>query len=260
MKKIIAFVMATAMILTLSALAVSAADFAPEVGTLYRATDLAGKVAGTNGFAFYGAAKGNYNPSDLKDMTYKDGPWDSLMWENTELAQFGVSVQYWNNGADAGFKFFPNRCQMVLAYTSPVEGRVTFGIEAGFEKGSGTPKTDVRLIKANGKLIGEKLTVTANAPESSGNYGRSDSNSKSSVEVEIKKGETVYLYVEDTGDDGLFTTHLWLDITYSRLGADPDAGKDDPGSDNPGTGEVLSVIFAVTAISFAGIVISKKHR
>lgn len=260
MKKIIALVMAAVMMLALSAFAVSAADFAPEVNQIYRANDLAGAEAGKNGFTFYAAEKGNYKPSELKNVTYKQGDWGSIIWENSELAQFGVSVQFWDNGIDAGFKFFPNRNQMVLSFTSPVEGNVTLGIEAGFEKGTGTPKTDVRLVRANGKLIGDKLTVTANAPENSGNYGRSDSNSKTSATIEVKKDETVYLYVEDTGDDGLFVTHLWMDITYNRLGADPDAGKGDSGKDNPGTGDILPVIFAVAAVSLAGIAVSKKHR
>ena len=75
--------------------------------------------AGKNGFTFYAAEKGNYKPSELKNVTYKQGDWGSIVWENSELAQFGVSVMFWDNGIDAGFKFFPNRNQMVLAFTSP---------------------------------------------------------------------------------------------------------------------------------------------
>ena len=114
MKKIIALAMAVTMVLALSAFAASAAVFNPEVNQVYRANDLAGAEAGKNGFTFYAAEKGNYKPSELKNVTYKQGDWGSIVWENSELAQFGVSVMFWDNGIDAGFKFFPNPIRWFL--------------------------------------------------------------------------------------------------------------------------------------------------
>ncbi len=223
MKKIVALLTVLAMLMTMGAMFVSAADFTPKAGETYFTNDLAGKTAGQNGFTFYAAAKGANAVSDLQPTAYKVGQYDSIMWENAEMAQYGVSAQFWNNG-DTGYKFFPNHNQIVMAYTSPVDGNVTFAVEAGFESHGANDVVGaaIRLMDASGKQIGDTLAVTADAPNSWGSYGRADTNNKANYTFEIKADETVYLYVEDTGE-ALVTTHAWVNMTYNRVGEDPNA-------------------------------------
>ncbi len=267
MKKFFAILLSAIVLLSLSVFSVSAeitnADYTSDgwgaerdlqEGDKWNLMYLFGKEAGINGFDFFykNADETSYSPLSY---THNNGN-GAEEYTNGVMSFAFYQPHHWVH--NSVFKAYPHAGEVVIAWTAPKAGNVTFDIDASLMGAQTEAMNGVSILfeRADGSKLADDLAVTKQGVNEGGfNKVGESVNAIVAVTFEVAEGETIYIRVNNNGKcdyyaDDEVCMGAWL--TYNRIGALPTP----PAAD---TADMLSVAAVVCMISLVGVVVCKKH-
>ncbi len=220
MKRIIAIIALSALIFCVVSTPVFSDSFVYEESENYNISQILTRVQGERGFSFYVRFSGS---EERILCTNETGQYDSRNWIGFAEDGGDISLRYWENdvqGNDSYFWVYPALGEVIIAFTAPMTGNLTFDIEACLQEDPTGDENGILIIceREDGDKLIDDIEVVKAGKYESGMARHSPKNVMKKVNFEIVEGETVYLRFNNRGVGGNDQTTLWLKMKYNRIG------------------------------------------
>lgn len=241
MKRVFTIFALLALLLCVMPTSVFAGSFVYEEAEIYNVSQILTQVQGERGFSFYARFTGS---EERLLCTNELGQYDSRNWSAVAEDGGDITLRYWENdvqGNDSYFWLYPSLGEMIIAFTAPMTGNVTFDLEACLQVDPVDQENGILIIceREDGTKLTEDIEVIKGGKYEGGMARHSPKNVMRKVNFEIVEGETVYLRFNNREVGGNDQASVWFKMKYNRIGEAP--ATEPPATESPATDTTASV-------------------